>query len=182
MSKGLGRVQRTILALIEAEPNGAWSFEELCGLIYPTSEWVRPKGAGRVRRPKAQLVAVGRALARMTLPGTWTTGGSSGDRRSWLYDKCSLVSERKRRPYHDKAHFEPGGYVFEQVEKAKRWRDGSPLERVGMEIERLQSQMGMLGMVLKDGGGDAASITADLREAYERIKELEKERASLLAH
>ena len=49
MSKGLGKVQREITALIEAEPDGAWSYEERGRLIY-----------GSAGRP--QKSAVGRAL------------------------------------------------------------------------------------------------------------------------
>jgi hypothetical protein len=139
MSKGPGRVQRAISALIAAEPDGAWSYEELCGLIYPEARPVT----------RAQLGAVGRALKRMTLPGTWMTGGGWGDRRSWLYDECSLASVRKTRSYWNESNFEPGGSVFKEVEEAKRWRDGSPLERVDIRIKHAESHMGALGMALK---------------------------------
>jgi hypothetical protein len=51
MSKGPGTVQRAIAALIEAEPSGAWAYEELSGLIYGTTV------------TRAQKSAIGRALA-----------------------------------------------------------------------------------------------------------------------
>ncbi len=91
MSKGPGRVQQAILAMIEAQPDGAWTFEDLCRLIY--DDW---------KPTRAQLGAVGRAIRRMTLPGTWTIGGTWGDRRSWLYDKRSLASARKMMGAADK--------------------------------------------------------------------------------
>ena len=43
MSRGRGRVQRAILDLIAANPDGAWSTDDLCEIIYPT-----PKGVERL--------------------------------------------------------------------------------------------------------------------------------------
>ena len=148
MSKGPGRVQRAILALIAAEPDGAWSFEELCGLIYPPGE----------RIERAQLLSVGRALKRMTLPGTWTTCSFSGDRRWWLCDPCNLASMRKAHP---------------------SWRDATPLKQIEMQIESAQTHIALLSMGLQ--GGDVALISADLRKAAERIKKLQSQRAELQA-
>jgi hypothetical protein len=71
--------------------------------------------------------------------------------------------------------FEPGGQLVEQVERAKRWRDAAKAHRD--EIESIRTRMRMLGMVASSGGGNVASITADLRKAIERIKELENENA-----
>jgi hypothetical protein len=61
MSKGPGRVQRAILALIAANPNGAWTTEDLCRAAYP--------GVNRVEK-KHRLSAL-RALRTMALPGMW---------------------------------------------------------------------------------------------------------------
>ena len=52
MSKGFGKVQRTIAALIRAEPDGAWAYEHLAERIYGTARFTR-----------AQKNAIGRALA-----------------------------------------------------------------------------------------------------------------------
>jgi hypothetical protein len=163
MSKGPGHVQRAVLALIAAEPDGAWSYERLCQRIYP------PTPGGPTR---AQLGALGRALQRMTLPGTWTTGGVGGDRRTWLYDECNLASMREAHPRLHEHHFKPGGRVFERVEKAKRFRDAPPLERIAMQIVDVQTKMGLLRM--------AGALTPDgMKAAAERIKELEAKRAAL---
>ncbi|SRR5208283_761454 len=96
MSKGPGKLQREIAALIAAEPDGAWAYEDLAALIYGAAGWTR-----------AQKSAIGRALAAMKLPGTWTIGDS--DRRRWLYDECNLASFRKTRRGHHESHFQPGG-------------------------------------------------------------------------
>ena len=52
MSKGFGKVQRIIAALIKAEPDGAWAYEHLTERIYGTPRFTR-----------AQKNAIGRALA-----------------------------------------------------------------------------------------------------------------------
>ena len=67
MSRGLGRIQQAIRALIESNQDGAWSMPQLCKLVYPdcTIE-------------KQHRVAIGRALNKMTLPDGWAwkrTGG-----------------------------------------------------------------------------------------------------------
>jgi hypothetical protein len=88
MSRGFGHVQRAILGLIEANAHDAWTIERLCEAIDPTTPW---------RPTKARRVAVGRALRRMTLPGTRTVTSPWGDRKFWLCDPCNLVSKRDRR-------------------------------------------------------------------------------------
>ncbi len=40
MSRGPGRVERAIYNLIEDHPDGAWTTEDLCRLIYPTANCV----------------------------------------------------------------------------------------------------------------------------------------------
>jgi hypothetical protein len=113
-SKGLGRIQRVILALIEAEPEGAWPYEELCRLVYP----------GVIIPTRSQLSAIGRALK--PLPGTWGPGygdgNGSGRHRRWLYDEGSLESTRKAHLSWHKDNFEPGGAFFNLVERTKRTR------------------------------------------------------------
>jgi hypothetical protein len=92
MSKGPGTVQRGIATLIEAEPSGAWAYEELSALIYGTTV------------TRAQRSAIGRALAAMQLPGTWRVRQATfvNDLRFWLFDPCRLEAfswfeEEKRR-------------------------------------------------------------------------------------
>jgi hypothetical protein len=163
MSKGPGRVQRAILAQIAAEPDGAWPFERLCRLVYDDRKHWKPT--------RAQLGAVGRALKRITLPGTWTTGSFFGDRRSWLYDECSLASVRKMHIAHED-HFKPGGMYFEKVEKAKRFRDASPLERIEMRIADMKAEKSKIAQA-RAFGLSASDAEAATRDANERIKELE---------
>src|SRR5579864_2909876 len=64
MSRGPGHIQRTILALIEAEPDGAWTTRQLCAAVYPD-----------VRCPaKKHRIAVNRALRQMKLSQAWRFG------------------------------------------------------------------------------------------------------------
>jgi hypothetical protein len=112
MSKGPGKVQREIAALIEAEPYGAWPYEELAALVYGGSGFTL-----------AQKSAIGRALKAMRLPGTWTVMQASfcNDRRFWLFDPCRLDSWRKiAGPICDPANFQPGGVYFSWWEEAQR--------------------------------------------------------------
>jgi hypothetical protein len=114
MSKGPGRVQRAIAALIEAEPDGAWPYEELRVLIY-----------GREGRYRANKSAIGRALTKMQLPGSWRVMQAVcfNDRRWWLHDPCRLEAWRKMAPGADPSHWRPGGIYFGWCEEAKRRRD-----------------------------------------------------------
>jgi hypothetical protein len=111
MSKGFGKVQGSIAALIRAEPDGAWAFEHLAERIYGTDRFTR-----------AQKSAIGRALANMRLPGTWEVWQASfqNDRRFWLFDPCNLESWRKIVADWDPAHFQPGGVIVKWTEEAKR--------------------------------------------------------------
>lgn len=43
MSRGPGRIERAILDLIDKHPEGAWTTEDLCRLIYPTANHVEKK-------------------------------------------------------------------------------------------------------------------------------------------
>jgi hypothetical protein len=111
MSKGFGKIQRSIAALIRAEPDGAWAYEHLTERIYGTSRFTR-----------AQKNAVGRALAHMRLPGTWEVWQASfqNDRRFWLFDPCNLESWRKIAADWNPTHFQPGGGIFKWMEEAQR--------------------------------------------------------------
>jgi hypothetical protein len=60
MSRGPGRVQQEIAALIAANPDGAWTTADLCQHIY-----------GVKTAEKKHRVAVVRALERMDLPPLW---------------------------------------------------------------------------------------------------------------
>jgi hypothetical protein len=163
MGKGPGQVQRAIAALIAAEPDGAWSYDELVRAVY--------------RQPptRARLSAVGRALKQMALPGTWTFRRSGfGDRRRWLYDSCSLASARKAHPDHSEHR------VVERVEKARRWRDALPAERIDMEIADLRTYMGLIGVGLQRGG-DQKACTDSFNKAVAQIAELERQKADLTA-
>ena len=81
-----------IAALIKGEPDGAWAYEHLAERIYGTAHFTR-----------AQKNAIGRALARMRLPGSWEVWQASfqNDRRFWLFDPCNLESWRKIAAHWD---------------------------------------------------------------------------------
>jgi hypothetical protein len=84
MSRGLGRVQRGILALTKAQ-TGPWTVEELCRLVYPAG--------GNPPPSRSQLVAVSRALKSVRVP-KWKVGRVGWDRRTWLYRDLASVERR----------------------------------------------------------------------------------------
>lgn len=161
MSRGPGNVQRAILALIAANPDGAWKIRELCRTAYPSARIIT----------KAHRVAVGRALRRIH-PGTWAVEREGRD--FWLCDPCSLASVKVVKRGYDPRHFEPGGMIYEQVEKAKRFRDASPIERINMQIADINGLMNAYKM-----SGIAA--TREWTKAQERIlKQLKDEKDTLV--
>ena len=171
MSKGPGRVQRAILALIEAEPHGAWTTADLCRLIYADD---RPL-------TKARRVAVLRDLHK--LPGTWEgrrmLSAQSGE--YCLFDPCDnesyahkvYLEDRWRKRSQSYEHWrqaQAGNRVktaFGSAAQARKWRDASPIERLDIEIGRERQ---MLAFIEDD---DAK------REAFQRIAALIAERDRL---
>lgn len=165
MSRGPGHVQRTILALIADQPHGAWSTSDLCRKVY------RDYPVTRTER-----VAVTRALRSMTLPGTWSTQWESHARERFLCDPCDLasMSYKVHRFTYSRHHLEPGGMIFEAVERAKRWRDGSPVERLDMQIEHITEQARLLasaGMLVGDVAKSIGEEVARLNDEKTRLAE-----------
>jgi hypothetical protein len=168
MSKGPGRIQRAIAALIEAEPDGAWTAADLCLIAYPHSQTVM----------RMRFISVLRALHAMKLPGTWIFGrASSSDRRRWLWDRCSHASARKAHPGY-REHVYCSGSVFQKVEEAIGWRDASDLERLDARILRTQTAMGYIGMALR-AGGDIKESRAQVEGLAALLSELRAERDRL---
>jgi hypothetical protein len=165
MSRGLGVVQQAILQLIASDSSGAWTIAQICRHVYPGLRWVEKK----------HRVAVIRALRRTKLPGTWETARYFGSTELWLCDPCNLASVKVAHgPFCDPSHFEPGGLHYATCERAKRFRDGSPLERVKMRIEDEQK----LASYMKDTGWFTSEQMA---EVAGRIALLVKERDALMA-
>ena len=73
MSRGPGRIQRAILALIESDVHGAWLVSDICKQEYAETGHVEKK----------HQVAVNRALSNMPLPDPWEVrySGSRGNMR-----------------------------------------------------------------------------------------------------
>jgi hypothetical protein len=86
MSKGPGRVQRSILALIKEHPGEAFTVEDVSRAIYQTN----------LKPTRAQLVAVDRALKSVKLPSRWKVGYIQGHRRPWLFNERNLASVSRR--------------------------------------------------------------------------------------
>jgi hypothetical protein len=134
MSKGPGHLQRAILELIADNPNGAWRTSDICRHVYGKSAAVT----------KTQRVSVSRALRKMKLPGTWEIWRSnkrSGE--SWLCDPCDDESRYQvdLEPYGcDEWRRARREDACKEAATARRYRDGSPAERLVIDIERAKYQ------------------------------------------
>ena len=62
MSKGFGKIQRAIAAMIKANPDGAWAYEHLAERIYETAPFTR--AAKERNRPRARKHAASRDMGR----------------------------------------------------------------------------------------------------------------------
>jgi hypothetical protein len=181
MSRGLGHVQRTILAMIEADPHGAWTVEEICRRAYP--------GA---KVEKRHRVAVLRAFKRSgILPGAWTV------KHLWPWGNVVALldpydDDSQARAAYSVRHPSAAGYDFdrwkagragrpgyddalEAAAEAREYRDASPVKKIEIETERLRTIIGLLSM------GGTASGAAAAREYAAMIAEMTIERARLLA-
>jgi hypothetical protein len=178
MSLGPGRIQRVILGLIAAEPDGVWTTDQLCRLAYP--------GVNRVE--KKHRVAVLHALRKLALPGEWMTRRRRRPGcEHCLYDPCSDEAQAhvgwlestwgdsfevwKTSPHRIER-------AREKAAEARRWRDASPVEKLDMEIGRLQTAMGFIGMALQNGG-DTRECRADIEKFLAEIAALKAERDRL---
>jgi hypothetical protein len=178
MSKGPGRVQRVILGLIATEPDGAWTVEDLCRAVYPHTQV-----AMKMRR-----VAVLYALRKIKLPGTWTVERLRRQGGAYcLYDPCSDEAQAhvgwlestwgdsfevwKANPHRIES-------ARQRAAEARRWRDAPPVEKLDMEIGRLQTRMGFIGMALQNGG-DPKECRADIEKFLAEIAALKAERDRL---
>jgi hypothetical protein len=169
MCRGPGRIQQEITALIAANPDDAWTTGELCGLIYgqrsyaPTPE-------------KKHRVAVTRALRQMELPSLWRTVrlNRSGAEHC-LYNAGSL--ESTKRKYHLAGWRLDSLYLIEHVPKdvaeARRYHEASPVEKIDIDVGRLQQRTVALKRL---GAGKEA-----FAELAEEMAKLHKRKAELQA-
>jgi hypothetical protein len=178
MSKGPGRVQRVVLSLIAAEPDGVFTIADLCRHVYPDAAEVAKK----------HRVSVRYALRHMPLPETWRVRRlSRAGSELCLFDPCSDKSQTRVRWLE----FGRGGqammtydrwkelfpYLVEQANEAaayaRRRRDASPVEKLDIQIADAQQMLGMMKM--------AGTDPALMRRDAERLVALQAERAKLTA-
>jgi hypothetical protein len=180
MSRGQGHVQRAILALIDANADGAWSTATLCERVYSKPDV-----------SKAQRVALSRALRRMQLPPGWRVWSISKQGSEYcLLNGCSVESVARwlylgfsARPWASEQGFEDWkrGYshmldrAHEHVEAVQRWENASPAEKIDIEIKDLQEQLGLARM----SGGATPEGREWLGQAVKQITALQALKAEL---
>ena len=185
MSEARGKIQRTIIDLIfgpDGERGYAWPLDWLCAEVYG-------KGDGW---PLAQEVAIGRAISRMHLPGTWVFKRVPGDGPSggrwWLYDECSPASVEMA---FSNSYY--GGTLEREValtvERAVRWRDSAEIKRLDIEIEKFEAGMALSKALdalrrkkrlrLKPGQTLREAVEERDRQREERLAALRRRKAEL---
>jgi hypothetical protein len=113
MGKGLGYLQRTILAMIEKEPEGAWSIEDLAKATYG------------VAPSKKHRVALLRSIKTMKLPGGF--GLEHNFRHRWMAYLCDPCSDASMIAAHKLMLRDEGGcaqyqtkHLPDRIEEALR--------------------------------------------------------------
>jgi hypothetical protein len=156
------------MALIESNPDGAWSTAQLCEQVYPG-----------VRVEKKHRVALVHALLKIELPPMWCVKRINLPGSEFcLLNELSMESclrwkffgrtgqsdfeKWKASPFHIEK-------VRERVEWARRYHDAPPIEQLDMKIARKEQW-------LRDFGGWSGA--APVRRA---LAELRKEKRKLLA-
>ena len=175
MSRGPGRVQEAIVAIIEAEPQGAWTTTQLCERIYGTSI------------EKSHRATVARALSGMQLPRLWCIRrtakpgaercvynagdvestlravfvGDAADCYAWDFDTW-----KQRHPHRiEKAR--------NDVDEALRYHNASPTEKFDIEVNELRHVIGLLRVAATSEGNDEISrLTRRAREIIEQREAL----------
>lgn len=174
MSRGSGRTQRAIHALIASDEHGAWLVSDICKHVYPELDVVEKK----------HQVAVNRALSCIALPEPWearysATRGSmrilyrtrdpeSAARADWLTkNNCSWDDYRERHP-NDRQKPE----IDQSVEQRADHYESDELARLEQRIEKSKSNIAFL---------QSAGAHESVRDWTDELRSLEKSRSKLMA-
>ena len=193
MSRGAGHIQRTILVLIETDADGAWTLGQICHHVY----------AGINRIEKKHRVAVARALRKMTLPEPWDVRAIwVPGAEHCLYNPCSLISTASvdwfaycdwgrrcgwpassikslAKFIEDRPDdYRPGDRfnACVRVERAKRWRDATEIERAEMDIQAAEETAALCTSL--GAKETVASQVARIAELREKLAQLKAEQAA----
>jgi hypothetical protein len=172
MSEGSGHIQRAILELILAEPDGAWQTSEICHRVYG---WCGLEYSPFFSVLKGERAAVSRALRTMKLPGTWEVYRSrtrSGE--FWLCDPCKMKREAAELDcYSVKVlkKFYKGAVeqITTRAAEARRYRDATPAGRLAIDIEQEEKKLSF---------ARTWRMTETARQSAERLAELKAQLGS----
>jgi hypothetical protein len=180
MSEGSGHIQRAILELILAEPDGAWQTSEICHRVYG---WCGLEYSPFFSVLKGERAAVSRALRTMKLPGTWEVYRSrtrSGE--FWLCDPCNDESMMKREAAELNCYsvkvlkkFYKGAVeqITTRAAEARRYRDATPAGRLAIDIEQEEKKLSF---------ARTWRMTETARQSAERLAELKAQLADSFYH
>ena len=161
MSRGPGRVQRSILALIKDEPDGAWTTDDLCRHIY-----------GERSIEKKHRVAVLRAFGN--LPQPWKVRRLTRQGNACcLHNPLSLESEIRLEWSSRFSHLsldcfkQDYGHIIERahdaVAKATRYHQADELGKVDIDIADTQKQLALCAMAGVGAADLVKRVAANLK-------------------
>lgn len=150
MSRGPGRIERAIAAAFEAEPDEAFSTDELCALAYP--------GVNRIeKKHRVAVIRAGeRVCARMPAWAAWQSSEATGPliwANRYSVPSYTLMRARKAYPREpldaQRRMLEHGGKFYRAAQEGGPWwrqvqlmiaaRDGDRSERTA-ELEQQQQK------------------------------------------
>lgn len=174
MSRGPGRIQQTIIQMIESDADGAWTTGEICASAF--------RGANRIE--KKHRVAVSRSLRTMALPETWAVVRCERSGSEYvLYNLISLESTllkiyQSRYVSYCRSFEQFKGHYGHQIDKAKEdvaknkaYFDADQLGRIKIRIAEEQKRLTL---------GKSFSLGAEFcKAAAENILKLNEMKAEL---
>lgn len=177
MSRGPGRIQQVVVALIE-DADGAWTTRDICGRVY----------AGANRIEKKHRVAVSRGLRTIRLPENWWVERLERQgSEHLLYNRLSIVSQITKRwlsgfQMHPREKFvEHWSHhvdkAREDVEECRRYFDADEIGRIEIQIADRQKAAGLI----RAFGATSEFSTEYLRRAGDEIARLSERKATLEA-
>ncbi|TCQ28243.1 hypothetical protein [Rhizobium sp. PP-CC-3G-465] len=171
MSRGAGKIQATILSLIENDEDGAWTTTDICEAVY--------RGANRVE--KKHRVAVSRAIRTMKLPETWAIARLERAGSAYMiFNRLSLESTAKKRwqslfqwcpslDYFKERYSHQIDKAADEVRSYREYFEADELGRINIEIREDQTALGYMRF------SGAAEFARPIIERIQRLTERKNE-------
>lgn len=143
MSRGAGKVQRAIMGLLEAHPDGAWRVEDICREVY---------GADAVT--KSHRVAVVRSMRDMQLPEGWRL-----QKRGVAMGEHLVLFNAGNKASVERSH------ALSEAAEGARAAPGAPSPGAAREIDLLKTRVAELEAVNASFGKRLDATGTQMKQA-----------------